>query len=305
MMKSLAKTVTGAGLVVALFMVCGGKSVRDAFGYLRACTETTIGNVAESVPWPVLVKKLEAELAEFESKVVEQQVQLDLSSQQIERRRTDLGQLVSRAERVERLLVICHAVLDDAIHGQRATVSFSGSEMPLTEFQSAIDDLIAQRESSTSELTAIREELELLEKEHAQAKAAVAEAQRALRAAKSEARLLMSQHEHAEIEDSTVRVIMATSDNLKVPQESMSEGLGRMRDRVARLKARNRVLWATASGDMAGRKLLAGLSRIDALKEIHNAAPLEKSRPTQPAASQTRADHVNGVTDAATSRNDD
>jgi len=304
-MNSLVKTAAGAGIVLALLMVFGGNSVHDAYGYLQAYMHATGKTVVESVPWAVEVERNDAELAEFEREVIGQEVQMDLSTEEIKRRRTELGKLVRHAERVQRLLVTCCPVLDDAIRLQRATVSFSGTEMPLSEFQSVIDDLLAQQKSSASEITTTREELGLLEKEHAQAKTELAEARRTLRAAKSEAKLLKSQHEHAEIEASTIHVIMATSENLKAPQESMSNSLHRMRDRVAKLKAHNRVLWATASEDIAGRRLLASLDRIEALKAIHDDDPSEKNRRTQPAASRDTVDRVDGATGTATPHNGD
>jgi chromosome segregation ATPase len=287
-MKTMLKVL--AGLVLA--MVCTGfalgHKVRDLLGYAKASAEVTAESVADGLPREVRDKKLENDLAQVRAELVERRVKLSQSARQIETLRAELKSQTDRAERDKRVLIEACPVLESAVKGNKKTVKFASVEMPLGDFQHEVDDLLARRDRDGKELAIKREALARLESRQRQAEEGLADSARALEAAEREVALLKSRRDHAEVESRTIALVNAISDSLKAPRQSVGESLGRLRDEVSQLEARNEAerSLSPATARVGSQTITREFDRLEALKAIQAEAKAEAQKKPVDAASK-------------------
>ncbi len=277
-MNNVVKGAIGLTVVMIGLVVLAGKRVQDLGGYVRASAQTTVDGLAGGLPREVRDKKLENDLSQVRTELVERRVKLNQSGRQIEQLRTELKTQGERAERDRRVLAEAGPVLEAAAREDKVTVKFATAELPLADFQREIDDLLARRDRDTKELAIKREALTRLESRQRMAEQALADSGRALETAEREMALLKSRRDHAEIEGRTIALVNAISDSLKAPRESVGESLGRLRDEVTQLESRNEAeqALAPASARVGGETISREFDRLEALKAIQAEVKADK-----------------------------
>jgi chromosome segregation ATPase len=285
-MKTLSKIAFGTVIITVGLVIVAGRTLRDAVGYVRASAGTTVDGLADSLPREVRDRKLDNDLSQIRTELVERRVKLNQSARQIEQLRIELKTQTERAERDRRVLAEACPVLETATREQRATVKFATADLPLADFQREIDDLLARRSRDTQELAVKRDAFSRLESRQRQAEQALDDSGRALETAEREVALLKSRREHAEIEGRTIALVTAISDSLKAPRESVGESLGRLRDEVGQLEARNEAerTMAPAASRPGAETIVREFDRIQALKALQADIEAEKKARLKPSA---------------------
>jgi len=280
-MNTLSKLAIGSAVVLIGLVIAAGRTIRDVGGYVRASAETTIDGLADGLPREVRDKKLDNDLAQVRTELLERRIKLNQSGRQIEQLRNELNTQAERADRDRRLLAEACPILEAATREQRTTVKFATAELSLGAFQREIDDLLDRRGRDTQELTVKREALTRLESRQRQAEQALADSGRALEAAEREVALLKSRRNHAEIEGRTIALVTAISDGLKAPRESVGESLGRLREEVAQVESRNEAqrTLAPAASRLGTETIVREFDRINALKALQAEIQAEKQAP--------------------------
>ncbi|MCA9221074.1 MAG: hypothetical protein KDA71_12155, partial [Planctomycetales bacterium] len=83
MFKRIATIAGGGALAVAGLFFVAGRPVSDLLGYFRAGASTTVKSIEEEIPDVVHDEKAATELAAAREQLVDRQVQLNLSQNQL------------------------------------------------------------------------------------------------------------------------------------------------------------------------------------------------------------------------------
>jgi len=303
MRKLVTVTTVGAVSLVALFVVAG-RNIGELGGYFRASADQTIDQVVHSLPEEVHDRKVDHEIKHVRQELVERQVQLNLSRNQLDQLRDDVAKLKGNVARRKRLLAEAYPILKKAVEQGKQTVRFANVDFTLTDFHREIDDLIAEQEQGSRKLEIKRQGLVRLEKSVAEGEHALAEMCRALETTEQEIAVLKSRREQAEIEAQTLDMISSVSAEHQLATASVNASLNRLRKGVERLEAQNqaRRSLAPVSDRPLSNQVDRHWTRLESLKAIYEEVEeqpgqAEKRRASAAQESLPKRTHHTGATE--------
>ncbi|MSR59939.1 MAG: hypothetical protein EXS05_20260 [Planctomycetaceae bacterium] len=291
-MKKLTVLLAAMFLTPIGLYVAARRSMGELKGFMRAGADTTLDELTSQIPREVHDRKREQDLAQVRQEMLDRQVQLTQSKNQILQLKKDVIFLTDSLERRQRLLAEAYPVLERAVHESAANVAFANQELPLTEFQHEVDDLLARQEREEKQLTIKRQGLDRLQRSEREAEEALADMRRALDEAALEAEILVARRQQAELEGKTLEMTAAVSSGTRGTDEAVGRSLARLRDEVTGIEAQNeaRRLNAPAGSATGNNRLARHWNRLETLKAIHDKATLEttgKHAESTPAAEQS------------------
>ena len=137
----------GAGLVGfgGLFLVAN-RPMSYLFGYVRAGASTTVKSIEKEIPDAIHDEKAQAELTAARQQLVDRQVQLNLSQNQLKGLRNEIAALTDSIGGRKQILGTAYPVLRKALDGGQEQITFVSTEFTLSDFQHEIDDLLAMQD---------------------------------------------------------------------------------------------------------------------------------------------------------------
>lgn len=287
-MKKLISVVATMLLGLVSLWLVAGRGVGELRSWLRASADRSVAQITENLPQDVQDKKLQGDLTQVRQELIDRQVKLNLSKEQIGQLRADVERLELSLAGRKRLLAEALPVLQGAERENRARVKFASTDYPLDAFQRELDDLILLQERESKTLVLKSEGLKRLEASAREAELALAEMRRALDTAEQEVDILKSRREQAEIEARALELVGNASVRNRDANESVGRSLSQLREEVSKLEARNdaqRTL-APVSERSSGNQLTRQWSRVEALQSLVGTA--DKLNPPIPTEPETR-----------------
>lgn len=282
----LRKVLIGVGIlgvaVVGLFVV-SSRSVWDFPGYFRATADQTVDNLTEQLPKEIRDRKMQNELRVARQELVDRQVALNLSRNQVEQLREDIASLETSVAGREELLAQAYPILKRAIDREEGHVRFASTSFALADFQGEIDDLITQQDRETRQLEVKREGLARVETSLREGERALADMREALEGVEQEVAMLKTRREQAEVESSTLDLISSVTTTQHSTTASIGENVERMKQEVETMEARNNARRdMTPAADAPEGGLPRAWNRLETLKSYHERSTgqeVEKSKP--------------------------
>ncbi|MBC8877152.1 MAG: hypothetical protein H8E44_47595 [Planctomycetes bacterium] len=282
----LRKILIGAGVlgvaVIGLFVV-SSRSVWDFTGYFQATADQTVDNLTEQLPKEIRDRKMHNELKVARQELIDRQVALNLSRNQVEQLREDIASLETSVAGREQLLAQAYPILKRAIDREEDLVRFASTDFTLVDFQGEIDDLITQQDRETRQLEVKREGLARVETSLCEGEKALADMRQALEGVEQEVAMLKTRREQAEAESSTLDLISSVTATQHSTTASIGENVQRMKQEVETMEARNNARRdMTPAADAPEGRLPRAWNRLETLKSYHersNGQEVEKSKP--------------------------
>lgn len=269
--KILTASAAAVVVLVGLYLVAG-RRLGELSGLARASADRTVDSLTEQLPQEVRDRKMEHDLQSARQELIDRQVALNLSRTQIDQLRHDVEQLQASVTRRQRLLAEAYPVLKKAIDGKKTEVQFASTHFAMPDFQREIDDLMSQQDRETRQLKIKQEGLARLEKSVTEGERALADMRSALETTEQEVAVLKSRREQAEVESTTLDMISSVTADSHTAAAAMNDGLGKLKQDVAKLEARNdarRNLAPVAERTPANR-LGRSWNRLEELKTYHD-----------------------------------
>ena len=264
-------TTLAVGGLVVLFALAG-RNHAELTGLVRASADVTVDGVTDQLPKEVHDRKLDHDLAQVRQEVIDRQVQLSLSKNQLDQLRTDVRDLRASTERRQRLLAEAYPVLEVSLKENKDKVRFSSQDYSLADFQRELDDLLSAQDREERQLAIKTKGLERLEQGAKEGEQAIAEMRTALDNSEQEVAILRSRREQAEVEAKTLDMVAAVTNGDGEATASVGKSVESLKSGVASLEARNEARRAHAPAEhrQAGNQLSQGWTRLESLKAIHD-----------------------------------
>ncbi len=302
--KSLKSFLLLSVLVPTALYLVAGRQLSELFGFARASANVALDDLQRELPREVHDKKREQELATIRQELLDRQVQLTQSKNQISQLRKDLTLLADSLDRRQRLLSEAYPVLERATQEHLTKVTFANQEMPIAEFQRELDDLLARQEREEKQLTIKQQGLDRLQQSERQAEEALADMRRALDEAEQEVDILVARRSQAEVEAKTLEMAAAVSGNTRLGDEAVAGSVARLRDEVTGIESRNeaRRLNAPAGTTTGSNRISRQWNRLEALKAIRDKQDDNRGETTERATvpQPTSAEVVSPSTESTT-----
>lgn len=263
--------VVAVGGFAGLFLLAG-RQLAEFTGLVRASADVTVDRATDQLPKEVHDRKLDHDLAQVRQDVIDRQVQLSLSKNQLDQLRADVHDLTASTERRQRLLADAYPVLEVAVKENKEKVRFASQDFSLADFQREIDDLLSAQDREERQLAIKTKGLERLERGAKEGEQAVNEMRTALDNSEQEVAILRSRREQAEVEAKTLDMVAAVTSGNGETSASVGKSLEKLKGGVEELEARNeaRRTHAPAEHRKAGNQLSKGWTRLESLKAIHD-----------------------------------
>ena len=247
---------------------------------------------------------MDHELRHARQELIDRQVQLNLSRNQIDQLRDEVAKLTASVARRQRLLAEAYPLLKAAIDGQQTAVRFASTDFTMPDFDGEIDDLMqvvgrhslmTQQDRETRQLQVKRDGLARLEKSLHDGEQAIAEMRHGLETTEQEVAILKSRREQAQIESSTLDMLTSVTANQQTSGASIGQDVERLKANVEQIEARNEARRDTASvNDRQPRNQISrSWNRLEELKSYHDSFEAQ-----QPPAAQAEKDAEPQVEDA-------
>ena len=287
----MRKITWGVGVValglVGLFAVAG-RGVGELRGYFRASADQTVDGLVSTLPQEVVDRKLDHDLRQQRRELIDQQVQLNLSRNQIGELRSDVAKLDGSVAQRKRLLAEAYPILKAAIDGGQEAVKFANTDYSLQNFQREVDELLTLQDRETRQLDIKQQGLARLERGEREGVQALAEMRTALENSEMEVDVLKQRREQAEMESKTLDTVSAIASKRPETDSSISQGLGKLRGDVKQLEARNEARRTLSPvNERPANQLTQKWNRLESLKAIHDAATPPPAAAAVPATTST------------------
>ncbi len=284
----IRKALLGIGLlgvaVVGLF-AASSRSVWDFTGYFRATADQTVDNLTQQLPVEVRDRKMQNELRVARQELIDRQVALNLSRNQVEQLRQEIAKLETSVAGREELLAQAYPVLKHAIDRQEEQIRFASTHFTMGDFQREIDELITQQDRETRQLDIKRDGLARIETSLREGERAVAEMRQAMEGVEAEVAMLKTRREQAEVESSTLDLISSVTAKQHSTTASIAGDVARMQHEVQTIEARNEARRTmTPASEVQDSRLTHAWNRLDTLKSYHerrNEEPTADAQPTE------------------------
>lgn len=270
----MRKIMLGTGVaalgLIGLFAVAG-RGIGELRGYFRASAGQTVDGLVSTLPQEVVDRKLDHDLRQQRRELIDQQVQLNLSRNQIGELRSDVTKLDGSVAQRKRLLAEAYPILKAAIDGGQEAVKFANTDYSLQNFQREVDELLTLQDRETRQLEIKRQGLARLERGEREGVQALAEMRTALENSEMEVDVLKQRREQAEMESKTLDTVSAIASKRPETDSSISQGLGKLRGDVKQLEARNEARRTLSPVNERPNQLSQKWNRLESLKAIHDA----------------------------------
>ena len=271
MRKLIFVGLTVVCVVTGLFRLAG-RNPAELRGLMRASADKTVDDLTDQLPKEIHDRKLDQDLAQVRQEVIDRQVQLSLSKNQLDQLRKDVSNLAASTERRQRLLAEAYPILESAVKESKDKVRFASQDFLLADFQKEIDELLSAQDREDRQLTIKRTGLDRLEKGAKEGEQAVAEMRTALDSAEQDVAVLRIRREQAEVEAQTLDMVAAVTNGKAETGASVGKSLDKLKSGVDQLEARNeaRRTHAPANERQGANQLAKGWTRLESLKAIHD-----------------------------------
>ena len=267
-----------AGLGLAGLFVAAGRGSGELRGYFRASADKTVDGLVASLPKEVVDRKLDHDLQQQRRDLIDHQVQLNLSRNQIADLRSDVSKLETSVALRKRLLSEAYPILKAAIEGGQESVKFANTDYSLPNFQREVDELLTLQDRETRQLEIKREGLTRLERGEREGIQALADMRTALESSEMEVEVLKQRREQAEMESKTLDTVSSIASKRPDVDSSISQGLSKIRSDVKQLEAKNEARRALSPvNERPTNQLTKHWNRLETLKAIHDDAVPAKS----------------------------
>ena len=132
----LKKISVFSGVTVAvlagLFFVAN-RPISHLIGYFRAGASTTVKTLEHEVPDVIHDEKTEAELTAARQQLIDRQVQLNLSQNQLQGLKNEINELTKSIRSREQVLASAYPVLDGALNDGQSEVMFVSTNFSLSD----------------------------------------------------------------------------------------------------------------------------------------------------------------------------
>lgn len=270
----LRKSVVIAAVTVlsaiALFVVAG-RRVGDLGGYVRATAGEAVDGLTGQLPDEVHDRKIANDVRIARQELIDHQVQMNLSENQIEQLKKGVRRLEASVARRKRLLAGVYPVLEDAIGNDKATVRFASTDFAMDDFQREIDALLALQDREERQLKIKTEALVRLVKTARDGEHMLAEMRQAFEGTEQEIAVLKSRREHAQVEAATLAMVTSVYADQGSATATMNSSVDRLTKQVLELEARNKAGRSLAPGFESERdsELNRTWVRLESLKAYH------------------------------------
>lgn len=270
----IRKLLIGVGVVVVTLgglFAASSRSVWDFAGYFRAGADQTVDNLTQQLPTEVHDRKMQNQLQVARQELIDRQVALTLSRNQVEQLQQETAKLETSIAGREQLLAQAYPVLKRAIDRQEDKIRFASTDFTMPDFQKEIDALITQQDRETRQLEIKRAGLARIETSMREGEKALAEMRQALEGVEQEVAVLKTRREQAEVESSTLDLISSVTATQHSTTASIGGDVARMQQEVQTLEARNEARRSMTPAAEAGNgRLTRAWNRLDTLKSYHD-----------------------------------
>lgn len=282
----LRKVLIGLGVlgvaVIGLFVV-SSHSVWDFTGYFQATADETVDSLTEQLPKEIRDRKMRNELKVARQELIDRQVALNLSRNQVEQLHEEIASLETSVAGREQLLAQAYPILKQAVDRDENHVRFASTDFALVDYQGEIDDLITQQDRETRQLEVKRKGLARVETSLREGEKALADMRQALEGVEQEVAMLKTRREQAEVESSTLDLISSVTTTQHSTTASIGENVERMKQEVEAIEARNHARRdMTPAADLSEGRLTRAWGRLETLKSYHDRLKGEEVEEAKP-----------------------
>lgn len=292
MMKKIAMIVGGGVLaLVGLFFVAG-RPIADLFGYFQAGASTTVKSMESEIPDFVHDEKTATELAAAREQLVDRQVQLNLSQNQLKNLEHEISALEQAVADRGQVLASAYPVLQNAVDGGEEEVTFVSTNFSLSEFQHEIDDLLSMQERDENALRIKQAGYDRLKQSVSDGEAAIVAMKSEMLEIEQEFAVLQTRRDQARMEAETLDLVAGATSSSQSSTASIGKSIERLEGQVEQLEARNSARRDVASVDQRAStgKLTQSFNRLEALKRYAG-----QQDDAQPSASEIAVSDENGT----------
>ncbi|MCA9130021.1 MAG: hypothetical protein KDB22_23195 [Planctomycetales bacterium] len=269
MMKQIA--TIGCGMVLALvgLFFVAGRPVTDLLGYFRAGASTTVKSIEAEIPDRVHDEKAASELAAAREQLVDRQVQLNLSQNQLKNLEHEIVSLQEAVADRAQVLASAYPVLQTAIDARDEQITFVSTNFSLDEFQHEIDDLLSMQERDENALRIKQAGYERLQQSVADGVSALSVMKNEILEIEQVFVILKTRRDQARMESETLDLVAGAASSADSSTLAIGSNIDRLQGQVEHLEASNaaRRDVAPVSQRSSTGKLTQSFNRLDALKK--------------------------------------
>lgn len=261
----------GIGLVgLGMLFLVANRPISQLIGYFRAGASTTVKSLEEELPDVIHDEKTEAELATARRQLVDRQVQLNLSQNQLQGLENEIGELKKSIKGREQVLASAYPILETALTGGQPEVMFVSTRFSMTDFQHEIDDLLAMQERDENALKIKQQGHERLAGSVAEGESALVEMKNRLLEIEQNFAVLKTRRDQARMESETLDLVAGATADRSSAAADISNSVQRLEGQVEHLEARNAARREIAPIDQrpSEGKLTQSFNRLEALKKF-------------------------------------
>ena len=269
MIKRVALAVGSGVLGLALLFVLANRPLSEMLAYFRAGASTTVKSIEDELPDAVHDEKTDAEIQAARQQMVDRQVQLSLSQNQLKDLDDEIATLTQAMDNRKEVLASAYPVSHRALDGQQEDIVFVSTKFTLDEFQHEVDDLLAVQDRDGSALRIKQQGYARLAKSVAEGEAAIAEMKHRLLEIEQDFAVLKARRDQAHMEADTLDLVAgATADRSSAASE-IGKSVKRLEGQVEKLEARNdaRRSMDSVENRVSKSKLARSFNRLEALKK--------------------------------------
>jgi len=151
--------VVGSGLLllIAVFFVAD-RSISELYGYFQAGASTTVNSIEDDlIPDTIHDEKTELEINSAREQLVDRQVQLNLSLNQLKTLEYEIQELEKVTRERANVLASAYPVLQQGVTCEQNEIAFLTSRFSLAEFQHEVDELLSMQERDDNTLAIKRD----------------------------------------------------------------------------------------------------------------------------------------------------
>ncbi|MEM9944142.1 MAG: hypothetical protein AAF939_21480 [Planctomycetota bacterium] len=273
-MKKLTMVVGSSFLGLIFIFFLAGRPISDLLGYFQAGASTTVKSIENEIPDTIHDEKTQAELAAARNQLVDRQVQLNLSQNQLKSLQHEISELVSTIDERGQVLAKAYPVLQNAVDGKESNITFVSTHFSLDEFQHEVDDLLSTQERDENALRIKQAGFERLKKSVADGEAALAAMKAEVLEIEQEFAILKTRRDQARMESDTLDLVDGAMSTGQSSTASIGKSINRLEGQVENLEARNAARRDVASVENRTKtsRLTKTFNRLEALKRYASEA---------------------------------
>jgi hypothetical protein len=268
MLKKLFLTVGCGVLGLAVLFTLANRPISDLIDYFRASASTTVKAIESEIPDVIHDERTEVEIAAVRRRLVDRQIQLNLSRNQVKDLEREIAVLTEAIDGRKRVLASAYPVLQEAMGDRQKQITFVSTKFTLHDFQHEIDNLLAVQKRDEYALRIKQQGYARLLGSVAEGEAALAEMKNRLLEIDQAFAMLKSRRDQARMDSETLDFVAHATTDQSFTTSEIGQVLNRLEGQVEKLEARNEARRVLASMDQRALngKLTRPYNRLEALK---------------------------------------